>query len=66
MGGKGSMRDWFYAELGQPDFVHFTSAGYRRLADTLFQDIIQEFQLFLKFRTAPPEQDTHGETSQNP
>jgi len=35
-------------------------------ADTLFQDIIQEFQLFLKFRTAPPEQDTHGETSQNP
>jgi lysophospholipase L1-like esterase len=66
MGGKGSMRDWVYAELGQPDYVHFTSAGYRRLADTLFQDIIQEFQVFLKYRTAPSEQDTHGETSQNP
>ncbi|MGA2328356.1 MAG: SGNH/GDSL hydrolase family protein [Bryobacteraceae bacterium] len=66
MGGKGSMRDWVYAELAQPDYVHFTSAGYRRLADALFQDIIQEFQTFIKYRTAPPEQVANGETSQNP
>jgi len=35
MGGKGSMREWVAAGLGQRDYVHFTSAGYRKLAAML-------------------------------
>jgi lysophospholipase L1-like esterase len=66
MGGKGSMRDWVYAGLAQPDYVHFSGAGYQRLADALFRDIIQEFQVFLKYRNEPADQITHGQASQDP
>jgi lysophospholipase L1-like esterase len=51
MGGKGSMRDWVYAGLGQKDFVHFTSAGYHRLANVMFQDLMQQFEEYQKTRT---------------
>jgi lysophospholipase L1-like esterase len=46
MGGKGSMRDWVYAGLAQGDFVHFTSAGYRRLAAVLYADLMQQFETY--------------------
>jgi lysophospholipase L1-like esterase len=46
MGGKGSMRDWVYAGLAQGDYVHFTSAGYRRLAAVLFADLMRQYELY--------------------
>jgi hypothetical protein len=51
MGGKGAMRDWVYAGLAQADFVHFTSAGYHRLAAVLYADVMQEFEAYQKTRT---------------
>jgi len=53
MGGKGSMRDWVYAGLAQWDFVHFTVPGYRRLAEAMFADIMQQFEEYRKSRTEP-------------
>ena len=46
MGGKGSMRDWVYAGLAQGDYVHFTSAGYRRLAAVLYADLMRQYKLY--------------------
>ena len=51
MGGKGSMRDWVYAGLAQGDYVHFTAAGYRRLAAVMYADIMQQFEAYQKTRT---------------
>jgi lysophospholipase L1-like esterase len=51
MGGKGSMRDWVYAGLGQGDYVHFTTLGYRRLAETLFGDLMGQYEVYKKART---------------
>ena len=51
MGGKGVMRDWVYAGLAQQDFVHFTAAGYRRLANAMYADFIQQFETYQKNRT---------------
>jgi lysophospholipase L1-like esterase len=50
MGGKGSMRDWVYSGLAQADYVHFTGAGYRRLADALFCDLMRQFDTYRKTR----------------
>jgi lysophospholipase L1-like esterase len=50
MGGKGSMREWVAAGLGQRDYVHFTSAGYRKLAAVLFDDVMEQFQTYKKTR----------------
>lgn len=51
MGGQGSMRDWVYAGLAQGDFVHFTAAGYQRLASVMYADIIGQFEAYQKTRT---------------
>ena len=53
MGGKGAMRDWVYAGLGHGDYVHFTSAGYRRLASVLFADLMQQYDTYKKARQEP-------------
>lgn len=50
MGGKGTMRDWVYAGLAQRDYVHFTSAGYRRLAAVLYADLIRQYDAYKKTR----------------
>jgi len=50
MGGVGSMRDWVQAGLAQGDYVHFTPAGYRRLATLLFEDMMRQYELFRKIR----------------
>jgi len=41
MGGPGSMKAWVARGLGQADRVHFTSAGYVRLADLFYQDLMR-------------------------
>jgi lysophospholipase L1-like esterase len=51
MGGMGSMRDWVQAGLAQPDHIHFTPAGYRRLAAMLFADIMGQYELFKEIRS---------------
>ncbi|SPE40749.1 conserved hypothetical protein [Candidatus Sulfopaludibacter sp. SbA3] len=62
MGGKGSIPDWITAGLAQPDHVHFTVAGYRRLASVLFQDIMRQYEMFKKARQ---EMTDHGQSKQD-
>ena len=54
MGGAGAMKDWVYAGLAQGDHVHFTDAGYRRLADVLFADLMQQYDAYQKTRGETP------------
>ena len=60
MGGSGAMRDWVTAGLGQADHVHFTAAGYRRLASALFDDIMSQYAAFQKVRTEA-DKEPHGQ-----
>lgn len=48
--GSGSMPDWVHAGLAQSDHIHFTPAGYRRLAAMLFSDILGQYELFKEVR----------------
>jgi lysophospholipase L1-like esterase len=50
MGGPGTMRDWQTAGLAQGDRVHFTAAGYRKLATVLYSDLMQLFEAYKKAR----------------
>lgn len=43
MGGAGSMNHWVAQGLGQADHVHLTRAGYARLGDMFYQDIITSY-----------------------
>ncbi len=70
MGGAGAMREWVYAGLAQWDYVHFTVAGYKRLAAVLFTDLMQQFEVYQKTRneiqgTAAQGQTNHGQTDTN-
>jgi len=60
MGGKGSMRDWVYSGLAQADYVHFTNAGYRRLADVLYADLMLQYETYKKTRLEIAEPTPHG------
>jgi lysophospholipase L1-like esterase len=51
MGGPGSMRDWVYAQLAQPDHTHFTGPGYRTLAKAFYSDLLGSYGEF-KIRSA--------------
>jgi lysophospholipase L1-like esterase len=53
MGGAGSMREWVTSGLAQADHVHFTSAGYHRLATALFDDLMRQYATYEKTRTEP-------------
>jgi lysophospholipase L1-like esterase len=50
MGGMGSMHDWVYASLAQGDHVHFTTAGYQRLAAVLYADLMAQYDAYSKLR----------------
>jgi lysophospholipase L1-like esterase len=50
MGGKGAMREWVTAGLAQYDHVHFTAPGYRRLGNTLFRDLMYNYDKYTKVR----------------
>jgi lysophospholipase L1-like esterase len=52
MGGSGSMSNWLRRELAQPDRVHLTAAGYARLADMFYEDLISAW-------SAANEKSTH-------
>jgi lysophospholipase L1-like esterase len=44
MGGSGSMTNWRRAGLANYDYVHFMGAGYQKLADMLFEQLMVEFK----------------------
>jgi lysophospholipase L1-like esterase len=50
MGGKGAMKEWVLAGMAQGDYVHFTGPGYRMIGDTVFRDLMSQYEVFLKAR----------------
>ena len=44
------MHEWAIAGLAQFDHVHFTAAGYKLIAETMFRDFMDQFAIFLKAR----------------
>ncbi|HEV7476021.1 MAG TPA: GDSL-type esterase/lipase family protein [Pyrinomonadaceae bacterium] len=44
MGGAGSMNEWVGSGLGRFDHVHFTAAGYSRLARLFYTDLISLYR----------------------
>jgi lysophospholipase L1-like esterase len=65
MGGEGAMRDWMTAGLAQPDHVHFTAAGYHRLGEALFQDLIGQYETYKKVRLETADRVPHGQANQD-
>jgi lysophospholipase L1-like esterase len=55
MGGPGSMRNWVLAGLGQGDHIHFTSPGYQRLGQALFEDLMRLYDRFVRARMEAAE-----------
>lgn len=43
MGGAGSMNAWLARGFGQADRVHLTSAGYIRIGDLFYEDLMRAF-----------------------
>jgi lysophospholipase L1-like esterase len=74
MGGKGAMRQWVFAGMAQPDYVHFTAPGYRLLGAALYKELMAHFSTFARVRRetmapttaalAAPE--PNGQTNTNP
>jgi lysophospholipase L1-like esterase len=50
MGGIGAKKRWVEAGLAQPDYVHFTTAGYQMVGNSLFADLMDEYRRFLAVR----------------
>jgi lysophospholipase L1-like esterase len=50
MGGDGSVRQWVQAGLGQGDYTHLTSAGYRTAGTMLFDELMAQYNRFLNAR----------------
>jgi lysophospholipase L1-like esterase len=64
MGGKGSMEQWVNAGMAQYDHVHFTTPGYKLMGDSIFRDLMSQYDVFLKARadilaeSPPPAQSS--------
>jgi lysophospholipase L1-like esterase len=56
MGGGGSMNAWVSRGLGQSDHVHFTGAGYYRLAALFYRDLMTAYRNGT-IRTTEPAQN---------
>lgn len=46
MGGNGSMIEWVDNELAGKDYTHFNSAGSRKVAKLIYNEIIKGYKLF--------------------
>ena len=66
MGGEGAMLQWVYAGLAQGDRVHFTQAGYQRLGDILYADVMAQYEIFLKARQQVAQEPHGNENTKNP
>jgi lysophospholipase L1-like esterase len=51
MGGPGAVKQWARAGLGQADYIHMTTAGYRLTAAMLFQDLMQQYDRYVAVRS---------------
>ena len=51
MGGVGSMNAWLSQGLGQGDKVHLTGAGYLKMGDMFYQDLMKAYT---EFKPASP------------
>jgi hypothetical protein len=51
MGGAGSMKEWVRAGLAHTDYIHFTPAGYQRVSEALFKDLMRLCDKFVQVRT---------------
>jgi hypothetical protein len=56
MGGFGAMQVWVAAGWAQPDRTHLTGTGYRSLADALYADLMQAYNLYQQHAEAPIHQ----------
>jgi lysophospholipase L1-like esterase len=65
MGAEGSMLNWVMAGMAQGDYAHFTSLGYQRLANVLFQDIMRLYDSYLKVRPEVSTPVADEQTSQD-
>jgi lysophospholipase L1-like esterase len=65
MGGKGSMRRWVQAGLAQYDYVHLTAEGYHRIGGAVFQDLMSQYDTFVRIREQVLGQNTNGQTGDN-
>jgi lysophospholipase L1-like esterase len=65
MGAEGSMINWVMAGLAQGDYAHFTSQGYQRLANVLFQDIMRQYESYLKVRPELASQAADDQSNQD-
>jgi lysophospholipase L1-like esterase len=54
MGGPGSMTNWRRAGLANFDYVHFMGAGYQKLADMLYDQLMVEYANY--HQAATPQQ----------
>ena len=62
MGGEGSKRRWVIAGMAQGDYVHFTSLGYQLVGNTLCNDLLDLYNLFVSARN----QADNDRSSENP
>jgi hypothetical protein len=53
MGGSGVMTRWVRAGLGNRDYVHFTGAGYQKLAGMLYDQLMIEYENFVHSPAQP-------------
>jgi len=51
MGGPGAVKQWARAGLGQADYIHMTTAGYRLTAAMLFRDLMQQYDRYVAVRS---------------
>jgi len=72
MGGKGSISQWVRAGLAAPDYVHFSSAGYRLLGQSLGELMLSQFDIFATVRrqvigerTSEPTSESNGPSAKN-
>jgi lysophospholipase L1-like esterase len=61
MGGPGSVRQWVQAGLGQGDYTHMTSAGYRTAGDMLFEELMSQYNRFLSVRAEGSHSQKDGQ-----
>lgn len=66
MGGAGAMQRWVTAGAAQGDFVHFTAAGYRLIGATLFNDLMEQYAIYLRVRDRVFTATENGKTAENP
>jgi lysophospholipase L1-like esterase len=62
-GGAGSKQQWVMSGSAQPDYVHFTGAGYDLLGKALFSDLMLQYDTFLKVREEPVHEQPAKDSS---